>query len=93
MQIHGPPRKIYCIHQDLCLHLIGTQLNKKKKKVTMLKQNLKKKKSKYIGLIREILCAAMNSGLASFSERISPCDGKDCPENLQGSSSQKSLSQ
>ena len=42
MQIHGPPRKIYCIHQDLCLHLIGTQL--KKKKVTMLKQNLKKKK-------------------------------------------------
>ena len=60
----------------------------------MLKKNLKKKKkSNYIGLIREILCAAMNSGLASFSERISPCDGKDCPENLQGSSSQKSLSQ
>lgn len=38
------------------------------------------------------LSALLNSGLASFSDRISPCDGKDCPENLQGSSYQKSVS-
>ena len=39
------------------------------------------------------LSALLNSGLASFSDRISLCDGKDCPDNLQGSSYQKSLSQ